>query len=51
MMYETGMKTEVIEILFATVIKEMKNRFDKKDSGYTFTGVEGVRDEGIVRIK
>ena len=51
MMYETGMKTEVIEILFATIIKEMKNRFSAKDSGYTFTGVEGVRDEGVIKLK
>lgn len=51
MIYETGFKTEILEILFSVVIKEMKNRFDKKGSGYSYIGVEGVRDEGIIKVK
>ncbi len=51
MIFEGGFKTEVIEILFAILLKEMKNRFSAKKSGYIFSGVEGVRDEGIVKLK
>ena len=49
MIYETGFKKEIVEILFATIIKEMKNRFSVKGSGYSYTGIEGVIDEGIIK--
>jgi len=51
LIFEGGFKEEVISILFAILLKEMKNRFSKKGSGYSFTGVEGVRDEGIVKLR
>lgn len=51
LVYTGGWKEEVISILFAILIKEMKNRFSKKKSGYIFTGVEGVREEGVIKLK
>ncbi len=51
MIYETGFKKEIVEILFATVIKEMKNRFSTKGSGYSYSGIEGVMDEGVIKLK
>ena len=51
LVYTGGWKEEVISILFAILLKEMKNRFSKKKSGYIFSGVEGVRDEGVIKLK
>lgn len=51
LIYEMGMKNEIIDIMFAILIKEMKRRFGNKKSGYIFTGVEGIKDEGIIKIK
>ena len=51
MIYEGGWKEETIDILFAILLKEMKNRFSETKSGYIFTGVEGVREEGIIKVK
>lgn len=49
-LYETGSKEEIINIVFAIILKEMKNRFGKNKK-YVYTGVDGIRDEGIVSIK
>lgn len=51
LIFEGGWKEEVISILFAILIKEMKNRFSAKKSGYLFIGIEGVKDEGIIKKK
>lgn len=51
LIFEGGWKEEVISILFAILLKEMKNRFDAKKSGYTVVGVEGEKDEGVIKAK
>ena len=51
LIYTTGMKEEIISIMFAILLKEMKIRFSDKKSGYVYSGVEGVREEGVIRIK
>lgn len=51
LIFEGGWKEEVISILFAILLKEMKNRFSAKKSGYLFSGVEGVKDEGVIKLK
>ena len=51
MIYRIGMKDQVIDIIFMFLLKEMKDRFSKKRSGYIFSGVEGIREEGIIRKK
>ena len=51
LIFERGWKEEVISILFAILLKEMKNRFSAKKSGYIFSGVEGVTDEGVIKLK
>ena len=51
LIYELGMKEEIIHILFSILLKEMKNRFSKKKSGYVFVGVEGIREEGLIKLK
>ena len=50
LIYETGMKEEIISIMFAILLKEMKIRFSKRNSGYVFVGVEGEREEGVIRF-
>lgn len=49
--YRTGMKDEIIEAMFSVMIKEMKSRFGHRKSGYTFRGVEGRRNEGVIQKK
>jgi hypothetical protein len=49
--YETGMKEEIVNIMFACILKEMKSRFGHKKSGYIYTGVEGNREEGVIKKK
>lgn len=49
LIYETGMKEEIVEIMFSTILKEMKIRFGNKKSGYVFKGKEGNRDEGVIK--
>ena len=51
LIFEGGWKEEVISILFAILLKEMKKRFSTKKCGYKFTGIEGNRDEGIIKLK
>lgn len=51
LIFEGGWKEEVLSILFAILLKEMKNRFSAKKSGYLFVGVEGVKDEGVIKLK
>ena len=48
MIYTTGMKEEITDIIFAIILKEMKLRFSVKDNGYVYTGAEGIREEGII---
>ena len=51
LIYTTGMKEEIISIMFAILLKEMKIRFSDKKSGYVYSGVEGIREEGFIRRK
>ncbi len=49
-LYETGLKDEIISIVFAIILKEMKNRFSANKE-YIYSGVEGIRDEGVIKLK
>lgn len=49
--YETGMKEEILHIMFSFILREMKKRFGHKKSGYVFIGIEGNREEGIIKLK
>lgn len=49
-LYETGSKEEIISIVFAIILKEMKNRFGKNKK-YVYSGVDGIRDEGVIKLK
>lgn len=51
LIYETGMKEEIVEIMFAVLIKEMKRRFGMRNSGYVYKGLESQREEGIIKAK
>ncbi|MCK5615837.1 hypothetical protein KAR91_78965 [Candidatus Pacearchaeota archaeon] len=51
LIFEGGWKEEVISILFAILLKEMKNRFDKKKGKYSYKGVEGMKEEGVIKLK
>jgi len=49
--YEINRKDEILEIMFAFLLKEMKLRFSKRRCGYVYEGVEGIREEGIIKLK
>ena len=51
LIYESGKKEEIITIMFAILLKEMKNRFSERNSGYVYSGVEGLREEGVIKLK
>jgi hypothetical protein len=49
-LYETGLKEEIISIVFAIILKEMKNRFGSNKK-YVYVGVDGIREEGVIKLK
>lgn len=49
--YEINRKDEILEIMFAFLLREMKLRFSKRGCGYTYSGIEGIREEGIIKKK
>lgn len=49
--YEINRKDDILEIMFAFLLREMKLRFSQRDCGYTYSGVEGIREEGIIKLR
>jgi len=49
--YEINRKDDILEIMFAFLLREMKLRFSKRGCGYIYEGVEGIREEGIIKLK
>jgi len=50
-LYENGsLKEEIISIVFAIILKEMKNRFSANKE-YVYSGIEGIREEGVITLK
>lgn len=51
LMYETGLKEEIVQTMFSFILMDMKERFSNRKGDYTFKGIEGTRDEGTIRSR
>ncbi|UCE67064.1 MAG: hypothetical protein JSU85_03360 [Candidatus Zixiibacteriota bacterium] len=50
LIFETGMKERIIEIMYAFILRSMKERFTKNKK-YVFVGKEESREEGVIKPK
>lgn len=50
LIYETGMKDEILEIMFEIILKDMRSRFGEIE-GFYFQALDGSKNDGIIKLR